>query len=253
MPTPISTDTRADDFSDDPLYSVETPPIVWDAVNFPVTPGGRSRLANIRDRNFFRTPLHDPCVASIDQDHHLAFRDAATFAEILSNRSEDDDCTQSVFLDHRPPFNWSRGASSQPNLYKEFLHAVVTAFREESLHGHMIRTSSSRPIILSLAISLSTVRQYIDEVSLHDTALEYFAILADYLEPLSFSMSEEYEDVLGGRVTDYFRGDERITCVVSMSDVQVLSFLQGAFKDDVFDRSESIKTALVEYLEGLLG
>ena len=251
MPTPVSTDTWADDFSDDPLYSIESPPTVWDVVSFPVMPGVQPRLANTRDCNFFPAAVHDPCVVSTDDEHRLIFRDLAMIAEILSNRNEDADCTQSVFLDHQTPFNWSRGHSSQPNPYKEFLHAVVTAFRDDASHGHMTRTPSNRPIILSLAISLPTVRQYIDEVSLHDTALEYFAILSDHLKPLSFSMSEEYGDVLGGRVTDYFRGDERITCVVSMPHVQVLSFLHGAFKDEIFDRLAPIKPALVEYLEGL--
>ena len=250
MPTPISTDTRADDFSDDPLYSVDSPPTVWDAVNFPVMPGVRSRLANIRDCNFFPAAVHDPCVVSIDDEHRPVFRHLATFAEIFAHRNEDDNCTQSVFLDHQTLFD-SPVLTSRPNPYKELLHAIVTACRDEASHAHMLRASSNRPIVLSLAISLSTMRQCIDEVSLHDAVLAYFAILADHLKPLSFSISDEYEDVLGGRVTDYFRGDERITCVVSMPHVQVLSFLHGTFKDEIFDRSAPIKTALVEYLEGL--
>ena len=84
------------------------------------------------------------------------------------------------------------------------------------------------------------------------TSQEYFEILSDILKPFSFSISDLYEDPYGGKVADYFKGKERISCIVSIQHVQILSFLDDVFKEKVFERSGEVKLEISKYVESLL-
>ncbi len=107
-------------------------------------------------------------------------------------------------------------------------------------------------VSFSLAVNSLKIQQNIDEISLYITSQEYFVILLDILKPFSFSISDLYEDPYGGKVADYFKGKERVSCIVSIQHVQILSFLDDVFKEKVFERSGEVKLEISKYVESLL-
>ncbi len=78
---------------------------------------------------------------------------------------------------------------------------------------------------------------------------EYTAILSICLQPHSFSQPTEYEDAYGGRVIDFYRGYDRITGIVSESEVQILSNLNDDTRSQVFSRTDSAKLDVLKYVE----
>ena len=105
--------------------------------------------------------------------------------------------------------------------------------------------------ILSLAKKPIEAQESLNRISLQEVAREYFAIISEHVKPFAFSVSEEYEDLLGGRVIDHYRENERISCIVSRERIQVLSYLGDAFFERVFDRCEEAKLFMLGYLESL--
>ena len=99
---------------------------------------------------------------------------------------------------------------------------------------------------------LPRIQKELDEYGAYATAMEFFVIMADILEARQFASTENYKDVFGSRIADYFRGDERITCAVSRECVQVLSFLDDNLDDMRFELSDGAKESLVRYLEELV-
>ena len=90
----------------------------------------------------------------------------------------------------------------------------------------------------------------IDLPSSHSSG-EYFAVISSNLIPLGFTSSEMYSDSYHGRVIDYFYKNERITCIVSAEDVQILTYLRGEFDEKVFARTKQGKEDITEYMNGL--
>ena len=244
MSTPMSVELDQDDFSATPHYSIDSPPVVLGEAELPVLQVGHPVSAK---------PAHDRVVVSVNDEDTSVFHHAEAIAEILSGRIDDNVCTQPVFLEPDIAINWTERSSFTPILWGDFLHSVVNTFYYDLTRGCSASPSLNVWVALTLATCSSTVQQYLDKVSLDKAALEYFAILSDFLTPLSFAKSDEYEDRLGGRVTDYFMGKERITCIVSVPHVQMLSYLSGTFEEKLFDRAGSAKPAIVAYLEDLLG
>ena len=99
---------------------------------------------------------------------------------------------------------------------------------------------------------LPRIQKELDEYSAYVTAMEFFVIMAEILEARQFASTENYKDVFGSWIADYFRGDERITCAVSGECVQVLSFLDDNLDDMRFELSGGAKESLVRYLEELV-
>lgn len=242
MPALVSADMDPDVFSPPPLYSIEIPPEVTDAS---VVPPLELHPSDLRtEPRVFLTPPYDAYAETAEPANTNTYTVTA---------AHDDESTQSVFLEHDYGSNSPRHVLLSAMLLNDLWRSVFTAVRNELVHSHRLFPSLNVWVAFSETSDVAQLYQNIDRISFNDTAHEYFTILADCLKPKSFSRSEEYEDPLGGKVTDYFRDEERITCIVSLPHVQVLSFLQGTFHDQVFDRKAATKPSLVEYLEGLVG
>ena len=251
MPTPLSTDTYQDVFSAAPLYSVDPPPVLSDPADLSaVLPRDSGVIATCY---LSLTPAYDPYVVSTEPEDRDTYGAAAAFAQLWRNSAEQHECTQSVFLDQDLSPTLPGYLPFLSILSSNLHRSVVTAVRNELVHRYDAGVSPNKWLGLASVTSLSKFQRCLDEVWFKAAALEYFTIFSNCLRPRSFSTSDEYDDPLGGRVTDYFRDDERLTCIVSASHVQVLSFLRGTFQEKIFDRKATIKLSLVEYLEGLLG
>ena len=77
-------------------------------------------------------------------------------------------------------------------------------------------------------------------------------MLSNRLFPLGFSASNEYSDIFGARVIDYFRDNNRITCIVSSDQVQILSFLGDIFDEKALVQSNQTEAKLIQYIQTLL-
>ena len=86
-----------------------------------------------------------------------------------------------------------------------------------------------------------------------DEVTQYSTILHDLLAPLSFSLAERYEDKLGGSVLDAFCGQDRVTLVIDLKGVQVLSYIGGQLNDKLLERSRAMKSEVIMYIGNLLG
>ena len=95
-------------------------------------------------------------------------------------------------------------------------------------------------------IEHSAITQNDDDINSTEKSKEFFELIFGILKQLAFLKSDEYEDPLGGNVIDYFRDNERITCIVSSQRIQILSYIQGNFKEWNFVRMEIDKAGYRE-------
>ena len=142
--------------------------------------------------------------------------------------SDERDCSEQT---SKLPFNYTR----MTNLFKIDPRAELNVWRSIALIDHLPR-----------------IQMELDEYGAHATAMQYFVIVTEILESRQFASTENYRDVFGSWVADYFRGEERITCAVSRECVQVLSFLDDNLDDMRFELSDGAKESLVRYLEELV-
>ena len=77
---------------------------------------------------------------------------------------------------------------------------------------------------------------------------DYYSILSSILLPRGFERTEMYIDQFNGHVVDFFSDEERITCIVSAEEIQILSFLKGEFGERMFERTKQTKTELDVYV-----
>ena len=80
---------------------------------------------------------------------------------------------------------------------------------------------------------------------------DYYSIVSSRLFPKGFEKTDLYVDQLNGHVVDYFLNEERITCIVSAEEIQILSFLNEEFGEQVFERTKQAKVKLEEYITRL--
>ena len=83
-------------------------------------------------------------------------------------------------------------------------------------------------------------------------ATEFFSMLSTHLFPLGFSASNEYSDIFGARVIDFFKDSNRITCIVSSEQVQIISFLGDIFDEKSLVQSNQTESKLIQYIQTLL-
>ncbi len=102
--------------------------------------------------------------------------------------------------------------------------------------------------LLSLYISQSQENLDFPSFQLPES---YFSILSGILLPRGFEATEVYLDKFSGFVVDYFSNEERVTCIVSAAEVQILAFLRGEFKERIFERTRQSKVKLEEFVIGL--
>ena len=81
---------------------------------------------------------------------------------------------------------------------------------------------------------------------------EYYSILSSVLAPKGFERTEVYIDQFEGQVVDYFFNEERMTCIVSIEDVQILSFLRGRFGERSLKRTKESVAELRVYVADLV-
>lgn len=80
---------------------------------------------------------------------------------------------------------------------------------------------------------------------------DYYSILSSILLPKHFERTDMYLDRFNGCVVDFFLSDERITCIVSAEEIQVLSFLNRQFKEQIFERTKQAKAEIEVYVISL--
>lgn len=80
---------------------------------------------------------------------------------------------------------------------------------------------------------------------------EHISNLSNNLIPLGFRRSEAFTDPYDGKVVDFFLERERITCIVSAEDIQILSYIQGNFSEKVFALASQSKFDISEYMQNL--
>lgn len=76
--------------------------------------------------------------------------------------------------------------------------------------------------------------------------------LKESLSRYGFKEHIEYVDALGGLVLDAYRGNERITCIVSPESLQVLSYVNESITSTEFTRNRDDSLKAMEYLRTLL-
>ena len=81
---------------------------------------------------------------------------------------------------------------------------------------------------------------------------EYYSVLSSVLTPKGFERTEVYIDQFEGQVVDYFFNEERMTCIVSIEDVQILSFLRGRFGERLLKRTKGSVAELRVYVADLV-
>ena len=233
-------------FSKEPLYSIDQPPIDVDSDYFYDT--GYNPSITVTANSPYIERYDDPYVVSLrDDSNEYAYEYDRAVATVLSNKG-DSSLSRSLITTS----DWKDITTSESKLSSYFFSAYVRTFRNCQIHGNSTWPYFNKPAILSLATKISSNPKHIDEVNLKEVSREFFAILSDYLVPLSFSNSDEYEDTFDGRVIDYFNHDRRISCIVSMKDIQVLSFLGNNLENKIFDRSSNPKLEFVRYIESLI-
>ena len=241
MDKSISVKLQQDDFSAIPFFSIDKPPFTF--------PAFTNKEQSISLATF------DPYVASnndTDQESEREF--AKIFSEISSKQGRQYDWAPSIFVSYGGEYTQDDDANDASDLPMNFLRSIATKIRDEASHNTNNILGINKYIALSLLTSFS-FSKYLrnpDEISLSISSWQYFSVLSDLLIPLSFSPSEEYVDVFGGRVVDYFRGVERVSCIISMKDVQVLSFINDSFGDKTFEHADSAKLDILRYLEEIV-
>ena len=78
-----------------------------------------------------------------------------------------------------------------------------------------------------------------------------FSMLSEFLNPLGFTRSKTYTDPYNGNVVDFFLKRERITCIVSSDEIQVLSYIQGSFSEKVFNPTSQSTFDISEHMQKL--
>ncbi len=140
------------------------------------------------------------------------------------------------------------------NYWETTNNSDIFAFSWNSLQSIRVDLPENLDSIIRLMWSLyinNLENEYpIDFPSSHSSG-EYFAVLSSKLIPLGFTNSEMYIDSYHGHVVDYFYKNERITCIVSAEDVQILTYLRGEFGEKVFARTKQGKEDVSEYMSRL--
>ena len=77
-------------------------------------------------------------------------------------------------------------------------------------------------------------------------------MIREKVTPNGFSEHIEYVDVLGGHVIDSYRGNDRITCIVSRDLVQVLSYIDDCIESKEFTIRDGTVLETMEYISKLL-
>lgn len=245
-----SVDMSQDNFSPKPFYSIEPPPATDEMKLSSVYPDYAEKTTNYSVSG----SSNDPHVVTLrHEDRASGWKNAEAYAILLLGKDQYHDTAPSSFSKHDITFGPASDTALNFLVAMNFFRSFIAMSHNDRIHGFNVRLLSDEwTTLLPLVNKKSQVQQGLDAISLHETSREYYAILSDFLVPLSFSMSDEYEDVFGGKVIDYFRENERVSCIVSIQHVQVLSFLGGNFKEKIFERSGTTKRTVFEYMEKLL-
>ena len=135
--------------------------------------------------------------------------------------------------------------------------AAQQAGSQLGVEESMVDTPSARNMVIGApSVGYVYITYFLgdhQEGVLENEVKQYSSILRDLLEPLSFAFSEPYEDKLGGRVLDAFNGRERVTLVVDMTGIQVLSCIAGRVGNKIVTRATRMKSEVIEYVGDLLG
>lgn len=234
-----SVDTLQDKFSEVKLYSVTPPQKMNCGTDLTDSYSSPPESDNVYYPIFGST--HDSHVVSlISENQETNWNEAIKRIRPGSRQSIES----SSFSKQNITLGWEHSTDFDFVPSMDVFRAIVKTLHSDLTHGF------STPSLKWFA--LLKVQQSPDEIFLREASLEHFAILSGILTPSSFSMSGMYEDLYGGKVIDYLKGDERVSCIVSMNHVQILSFLGDVFKEKIFQHSGEVKLEVAEYMEFLL-
>ena len=239
MDAVASVDTLKNEFSPPPFYSSDHPPIVSDTsyrpnvyVSYPDSGAG-----------------YDSSIVSEDwEDQDKSREIAKAFTSMWQN--ERYNRTPSLILGANYDLDWKDPNRLEPNYSKDSFRLIIENLYKNWNNRNKAHHSLHRWVRL-FATRIPEVQKILDEFALDEVSAEYFAILSDFLVPLSFSMSDEYEDVYGGKVMDFYRGTDRVSCIISIQNIHILSFINESFEDELFERSGVVKKRVVQYVENL--
>ena len=242
MNTSMSVKLYQGEFSADPFYTTDRPPLVL------------SEIATENNEVFLST--YDPYVVSSNNQYQeeTDWEILNSFSKFLLKREDQYDHTPSLFVSHSGTYNREEETDDESNLSMNILRSIATRYRDEASRNKHQFYLIDKCIALSMltSSSISKFLRSAEVFSLNLASGQYSSIFSDFLIPLSFSPSAEYVDVFGGRVVDYFRGVERISCIVSTKHVQILSFINDSFGDKTFEQVTSAKLDIVKYVEELV-
>ena len=244
MITPMSkvVDLYEAEFSAEPPYSIDSPTDFVDSIS----PTDKETVSS--DNDIF-------AALSREKNQHYSYwspplnpETQASNEAIFSVVSIPADQDNSYWT---PSFNWEDDTGIETSLI-DYFRSIAPVCLSKLSHDKNTYYWLNKIVGYSLLTDYPKVQRNHDKVTLYEAALDYFAILSDHLNPLSFMSSDEYEDVFGGRVVDYFKDKERITCIVSKDQVQILSYINGVISDRLFKRTDKTKLIIIEYVEELL-
>lgn len=255
MTTLLSVDVLSDDFSETPCYTLAQTPVVTHRASEgkrPDRPTVRLSKAGepFNERHWWSkyaggVPFEDE---TSREDVHKAF---GSFAR--SQLSEEFTVVTGIGHPYGNP-HWA-DAKLTGELFEKCARTLSRAYVSE-FNSALEDNDWNHWAALSLAARLPPAQSGAVDVTYGatwcDSPDDYFVALSDLLSPLAFSSSDEYEDSYGDHIVDWFREEERISCIVSSQVIQVLSYIDETIQEQVFERTILAKRDLIEYLKELL-
>lgn len=101
------------------------------------------------------------------------------------------------------------------------------------------------------AQNISGFCRALSETSFTELVREYSALASEVLEQAGFSESDPYTDSLGGSVLDFFKSEARITIIVTKSDVQVLTYVNGEIQSKLLEDPRRSKVEVATFISSL--
>ena len=145
---------------------------------------------------------------------------------------------------------WS-GMEEKSSTLRGFLNSQLMEMQQYDYASESIENKLTSWLSVSVLRNLPLTREELRREGRNSVILEYRAILEEILEPCGFSGSESYEDRFGGSVLDFFREADRVSCIISDSNIQLLSYIDNTFNGIVIERGAIAKLEAIEFVEQL--
>lgn len=135
----------------------------------------------------------------------------------------------------------------------------VDEHQERFEQDEVILKTLSKELILSCFLASESLTGQLEFEGLRNAELkyplilQYRAALEEFLSAEKFMTTEIYADPFGGLVLDFIREAERITLILSDSQLQVLTYIGGHFDEAIFKHPKTAQIRTQRFLEKALG